>query len=250
MVRHGFPVWVGDRVHAVDVAAFSRPSPEPQDQTSSAIAGFDTGLAADIEGAFDTARALAAPVAAIASESSIDLWSIGAVGHRERLYGLAYQDAAAPPDALVHQLAPRNLLAAKNATYQQALFPTDVAGLLQAARKNSAGRLIRLVENAASHLASGSPLTTPLAKQRELARISRLLIGAMAALMVSDKVLVDRSQRPETILSRAQQRFGNYFSWTRQLHPVDRDDLLWAIEEPWARCQLRGPGPDGSRVGL
>ena len=231
MIRHGFPVWVRDQVCPVDVAAFSRALPEPHDQTSSAIAGFAPVQTANLEAHFETARALAAPVAAIASDSSIDLWSIGAANHSAHLLRLSYQDAQAPTDALVRQLGPRNLLAAKRSTYQQALFPTDVAGLLQAARKDSANRLIQIVENAAVHLSAGpTPKTSP-AKQRELARVSRLLVGAMAALMVSDKVLVDRSQVPETVLTRAQERFGSYFAWTQTLSKSDRNDLLWAIEE-------------------
>jgi SAM-dependent methyltransferase len=231
MIRHGFPVWVRGQVCPVDVAAFSRALPEPHDQTSSAIAGFDVGQAAGIEQHFETARALAAPVAAIAGDSAIDLWSVEAATQGAHLFRLSYEDAEAPPDALVRQLGPRNLLAAKSSTYQQALFPTDVAGLLQAARKDSANRLIQIVENAAVHLSAEQTPKTASAKQQELARVSRLLVGAMAALMVSDKVLVDRGQGSGTILGRAQERFSNYFGWTQMLSVSDHNDLLWAIDE-------------------
>jgi SAM-dependent methyltransferase len=230
MVRWEFPVWVGARVARADMVAFGRRQPEPQDQTTSALAGFDIKNAA-VDDAFSIARALAAPAAALADEQGIDLWSIGTSGRREHLQRLAFDALDDLPGRLTDQLGPRNLLAAKRSVYQPALFPTDVAGLLQEARNESASRLIQVVEGAASQLTTERLPANVKVEPGTIARISRLLVGAMAALMVSDKVVVDRDQSPEVVLERAVQRFESYFNWTRDLTDEDRRDLLWTIDE-------------------
>lgn len=231
MVRWDFPVWVESRVSTADMVAFSRPHPQPQDQTTSALVGCTISHDDAVERAFTLSGALAAPAAALADDQGIALWSVGANGRREHLHSLSYEDVGQPPTRLIEQLGPRNLLAAKRSAYQQALFPTDVGALLQEARSASATRLVQVVEHAASELSAGRPLASRAAKHGEVSRISRLLVGAIAALMVSDKVLVDREQTSQAVLDRAVQRFGNYFAWTNTLTEVDHRDLLWAIDE-------------------
>jgi predicted RNA methylase len=227
MIRQEFPVWVGEEVKLADLVAFGRPQPEPQDQTTSAILGAISE--SETRQAITMAAALAAPVAAIASANSVDIWAVDAGGNHEKLHELRYEDIGNPPSALVRELGPRSLTAAKEGVYQPALFPADVGCLLQEARKSSASRLISLVENTASDLGSKDALRTLQAKHDEVSRVSRLLIGAMAALMVSDKVLVDRAQSAERILIRAEERFPNYFQWTSELAAHEKDDLLDTI---------------------
>lgn len=229
MVRWQFPVWVSDQIQSADFVAFGRPQPEPHDQTTSAIAGIQLSNG-DIDPAIAIATAIAAPVAAIAGNDFIDIWSVGVGGRHERLHQLPYSDVETIPSELARQLGPRNLTAAKEGIYQPALFPSDVKALLEEARKKSAGGLISLVENTAAFLGSSQQPNTPLAKKEEVTRISRLLVGAMAALMVSDKVLIDRDQNPDRILSRAEQRFSNYFSWTQELVEAEHNELLEAIQ--------------------
>ncbi len=231
MIRWEFPVWVASRVAQADMVAFGRRQPEPQDQTTSALVGFDMQADVAVDDAFAIAGALAAPAAALADEQGIDLWSVGTSGRREHLHRLAYDALDDLPGQLASQLGPRNLLAAKRSVYQPALFPTDVAGLLQEARNESASRLIQVVEGAANQLTAARVPPKARAERGAIARISRLLVGAMAALMVSDKVIVDRDQSPEVVLERAVGRFESYFSWTGDLADRDRRDLLWTIEE-------------------
>ena len=231
MLRWDFPVWVEGRVSTADMVAFSRPHPQPQDQTTSALVGCAINDDDALERAFKLSGALAAPAVALADDQGIALWSVGTDGRREHLHSLSYENVSQPPTRLVEQLGPRNVLAAKRSAYQHALFPTDVGALLKEARKASATRLVQVVEHAASELSADRPLTSRAAKHGEVSRISRLLVGAIAALMVSDKVLVDREQTPQAVLDRAVQRFGNYFAWTSTLADVDLRDLLWTIDE-------------------
>lgn len=228
MIRQDFPVWVGSEVKVADIVAFARPHPQPQDQTTSAILGETSEGGA--ERAIAMATALAAPAAAIATEDAIDIWAIDVGGRHKKLHQLSYEEASTPSSSLATELGPRSLTAAKESTtYQAALFPSDVGSLLQEARRSSASRLISLVESTASYLASGQSLKTSRAKHDEVSRVSRLLIGGMAALMVSDKVLVDREQSSERILERAQERFPKYFQWTRNLVASEKQSLLDAI---------------------
>lgn len=231
MVRWEFPVWIGTRVARAEMVAFGRQRPEPQDQTTSALVGFDMQTHDTLDDLFAMARALAAPAAALADEDGIDLWSVGPSGRRERLHRLAYDELDDLPGQLVTQLGPRNLLAAKRSAYQPALFPTDVAGLLLEARDESASRLIQVVEGTASQLTAARVPVKARADPGAIAKISRLLVGAMAALMASDKISVDRDQSSEVVLKRAVGRFENYFDWTDYLSDRDREDLLWTIDE-------------------
>jgi len=231
MVRWEFPVWIGKGLAHAHMVAFCRRRPEPQDQTTSALAGFDLRSTGDVDEGFTIARALAAPAAAFADEQGIDLWGLGTNGRQEHLQRLDYDALQDLPEQLADQLGPRNLLAAKRSVYQPTLFPTDVAGLLQEARHESASRLIQVVENAATQLTASRSSARPKAERSAIERVSRLLVGAMAALMVSDKIEVDRDQSPEAILDRAVRRFESYFDWTRQLTSEDSRDLLWTIEE-------------------
>jgi SAM-dependent methyltransferase len=230
MIRWEFPAWVGTRVLRADMVAFGRGRPQPQDQTTSALAGFDIDGGVTLDDAFSIARALAAPAAAVAGDDGIDLWSLGTGEQREHMRRLSYDRVDELPDPLADQLGPRNLLAAKRSSYQQALFPTDVAGLLQEARRESASRLVDVIDGAAAHLAAERMLTAA-AQPSAIETVSRLLVGAMTALMVSDKVEVDRDRSPEAVLETAVQRFGTYFAWTHALTERDRRALLWTIEE-------------------
>jgi hypothetical protein len=106
MVRWEFPVWIGSRVARADMIAFGRCQPEPQDQTTSALVGFDIQAHDTLDDLFAMARALAAPAAALADEHGIDLWSVGTSGRREHLYRLTYDALDDLPDQLVSQLGP------------------------------------------------------------------------------------------------------------------------------------------------
>jgi predicted RNA methylase len=243
MIRQEFPVWVGEEVRVADVVAFGRPHPEPQDQTTSAILGATAESEFGVGQAITMATAIAAPAAVIARPDSIDVWAVAAGGHHEKVHQLGYRDAVNPPTALIRELGPRSLTAVKEGAYQPALFPSDVGSLLQEARRKSASRLVTLVENTALHLSSGKALSTPRAKQEEVSRISRLLVGAMAALMVSDKVLVDRAQSSASILKRAEERFPTYFHWTQSLDKCEREDLLSTIMRLGADVSYAGLDP-------
>lgn len=213
MVRTNFPVWASNAIRFADVVAFTQAAPAPQDMTTAAIAGVvgNGGLAiTDLS----IARELAAPTAVLALDDGLELWWVGPDA-QEKLRDVRYDDLEGAAIALRPRLSPTLIRAAKETESQMSMFPADVAGLLRRARWSTRSRLQARVELAMT-------LATSRAKHgidepEHLDRASRLVIGAMAALMISDKLEPSRSDIESVVVDTAVARYPSYFEWTRGL---------------------------------
>jgi predicted RNA methylase len=242
MLRWGFPAWVDDRVVHADMVAFGVAL--PQDQTTAAIAGFDMLAGHRFDDTLAACRALATPTAALARDGEIELWSIGARDQCERLDSFPYDQLDQLPASLAHALGPRSVLNAKRSFHQQALFRSDVSELLSEARSDSESRLIAIVEAEALRLIGDRAPASRVADQAQISRVSRLLVGAMATLMVNDKLaLKSERDRADALLAYASERFPDYFAWTSILGESEHDNLLAAIESLGREVSYAGLDP-------
>jgi predicted RNA methylase len=245
MLRWGFPAWVDDRIAHADMVAFGAAAPQPQDQTTAALAGFDMLAGHRLDDTLAICRALAAPTAALARDGEIELWSVGAREKRERLHSFPYEELDQLPEGLADALGPRSVLSAKRSFFhQQALFRSDVSELLSEARSDSESRLITVVEAEALRLIGSRAPSSRAADQAQIARVSRLLVGAMATLMVTDKLALKPERGPADVsLAYARERFPDYFAWTGALVEAEHEELLTTIESLGREVSYAGLDP-------
>jgi SAM-dependent methyltransferase len=227
MVREHFPVWSSNEIRFADLVAFTQAAPAPQDMTTAAIAGVIGNGALAITD-LSIARELAAPTAIVARDDGLELWWVG-VDAQEKLRDVRYDDVDGAAVALRPRLSPASVRAAKDADSQMGLFPTDVAALLRRARWSTRTRLQARVE-IAMDLAT-TRAVHEIDGPEGLDRASRLVIGAMAALMISDKLEPARSPSESVVIETAAKRYPSYFGWTRALDADDRATLGALVNE-------------------
>lgn len=228
MVQRRFPVWTEDAVETAAVVAFTQAAPAPQDMTSAAVIGIVANARPPVPLAVSIARALATPTAMIAGDEGVELWAIEAADRQERLDHLPYAELRDPPPEVRRRLDPEAVTAAKRISGQLSLFPSDVADLLRQARASTSSRLQARVE-LALELALGRAGKVEHAEQMD--RSSRLVVGAMAALMVNDKFRDIRPPASGAVLTNAAARFPGYFDWVEHLPEREQRTLELVVSE-------------------
>lgn len=149
----------------------------------------------------DLARQVAAPFALIAEASDVLLFRVGATGDGdERLASVGDPERALPPE-MVRALSPSAIRAAKYGSRQLSLFPIDVR-LLETARQRSVETLTGRVHHAYLQVHDRSGLDSGDA--------ARLVIGALAAIIVRDKYDLAATE-PAQIIDAVMARHGSYF---------------------------------------
>ena len=228
MVQERFPVWARDAIRFADVVAFTEATPAPQDMTTAAIVGVVGNGGPPLPVDLSIARELASPTAVLALDDGLELWSVGP-DDQVKLRNVPYDEIDEAAIALRPGLEPAAVLAAKQADAQLALFPTDVAGLLRRARSATASRLQLRVELAMT-LASDRTVHA-VDGAEDLDRASRLVIGAIAALMISDKQEPNRPKDESTVLRAAASRYPRFFGWVKDLGAAERGTLGQLVSE-------------------
>jgi SAM-dependent methyltransferase len=207
LVRAEFPVPLAGTLARLDVVAFGRSV--PQDLTTAAVAGeYVANGNGRIPLVLDAARSLATPLAVInADEDGLGLWRIGATAHTDELLG---SDSNARELAgRFASISPESLMAAKSGQ-QLTLFPTD-ARLLAAARRGSSDRLSGLVDEALGRVVASEGGVNATDWQR----ITRLVVQALAALVVRDKFELDAQGLG--VIDAAAARFPEFFAGSATL---------------------------------
>lgn len=233
LVSNDFRVWTGEDIVRPDIVAFARK--EPRDMTTATLVG--TIASGEDEAAEHRlwARAIASPVSLISLPDRFEIWSVGAeatADHRVEgvPHGLAFQAAG----RLRASLEPSALLRAKHASRQLHLFPVDVT-LLASARNRSASYLTSAVDEAMANVLGDLPRRR--VSNKNFGKASRLIIGAMAALMIRDKLAApDSADLP---IDQALDVFPGYFHWLSELNSIDRAKFF-------AVAEILGSGVDYS----
>jgi predicted RNA methylase len=153
----------------------------------------------------------------------------------EAVHEQDYAQRGLTSDRLRPELAPDTLLAAKRASRQLTLFPMDVS-LLADARRHSSEQLASRVEEALALARSLLPEGTS-ARERY-----RLVVGAIAALMVRDKLALGRLTGP-ALMESARVRFPAYFGWLDSVSAVEFDALDALINDLEQGLDYRGLDP-------
>jgi hypothetical protein len=206
LIRRQYPIWLGRSVERVDVAAFAKGN--PKDMTTSAAIGGVMDSKTDTSVILDAARALASPAVVVALPDTLELWSVASSRARDtRVAASAYSEMDQMAGRFSEALNPVSLLEAKAAGKQLPLFPIDVH-LLNAARAGSKSELSDRVEEAMGWYLNAGETDDRL--DERLIQASRLVVGALAALVVRDKLLIE-STTWKDMVHQATDRFPGYF---------------------------------------
>ena len=222
LVAENFPIWAPRKpVSFPDFVSFVRP-----DQRTMATAAIVAPVVDSEREVRDlwlsSAAAIAAPVALIALPEHVSLWSIGAnVEDSRQIADTDISSYGRLTDRLA-SLSPEAVEKFKSAGIQPPLFPLDIT-LLEHSRRESRSYLTQLVENAmrtAQVYGSNSKESPP----------PRLVIAAIAALMIQDK-LGPPSLDTESLISHVENDFHGYFGWVSTLDIRDARVLRRLIDE-------------------
>ncbi|HMJ32626.1 MAG TPA: N-6 DNA methylase [Baekduia sp.] len=181
--QEDYPVWQG-QLHG-DIVCFT--DRERYDMATAAIvAGTSSGDRGRTRH-FEVSEALAAPICVLHHETQWELWGMSARdGRPARLPSPAGRPDQDP--AVIRFLAPEALAAAKRDEIQLPLFDFDL-GALTTQRERAAAILDKRVRTAVAEL-----LPNPdVAETTELETAARLVVQALAALAIRDKLVPDRS---------------------------------------------------------
>jgi len=210
-IAERFPIWLpGQDVIRPDYVAFT--NPDQRDMSTSAI------VAQVVDGHDDiwtrwlpAATALAAPAVLIALPDRIAVWSSGTGQVETREVTSVPVSAPSAMVSRLRMLTPDAVSRAKSRGFEQSLFPIDI-GLLEASRQQARSYLTEQVEGA---LAALGGISDPRADEL----IPKLVVGALATLMIRDKTDYNYLDYYSTgaLIDTAQQRFSNYFSWLSDL---------------------------------
>lgn len=216
-----FRVWTGTAVLRPDLVGFG--AAEPHDVTTATFlanaAPGDGDVALDAH--FDAARILATPVSVIGRAKGWELWKTGSRPDAdERLREGQWGSADALTD-LRFDLSPQALLQAKHQTRQLSLLPVDVR-LLETARQSIEGSLAERVVAAVREVV---PEASDHATVGEVRGAARLVIGALTALMLRDKVLERPDMTGWPVVEAASRLYPEHFSWLADMGPKDRTRL-------------------------
>lgn len=255
-VRRDFPVLTLTGTQSAPLAAFSRA--QQHDVTTSTMLGTATNGAGPAT-QLNVARALATPVAFIAGDVSIDIWKVGvASGADEPMHSLTYRERRIE-GRLRSALRAERLLAAKDPNPQMSLL-AETDDLLAYARRVTttvlSGRVSLAMQHALKRLRAEKPEENP-------ARLaSGLVVGAVAALMVTDK----RGMHGHSAeFEAARSRYPTHFSWLsdlteheseilREVRDLLREDLnyepLDATVVSGVYEQVMADRPERKRLGI
>ncbi|MER5338403.1 N-6 DNA methylase [Micromonospora sp. NPDC002717] len=231
LIEHEYTVWLGDRQVEADLVAFSRS--EPKDMSTAAlVVEFAEGAREDVWGqAAQIGRFLAAPIVGLADSAGLSLATVTRDGSTHRLFDIPFGDLSLTRDVREH-LSPRHIFEMKTGSRQPGLFPIDVS-LLDYARQATEDRLAPRVERALiaafDHLGYEREANSERdALERSHQRASRLVVGALAALVLRDKE--DFPELPAgALLDTILQRYPSEFSWVQALSPLELDGLTGVV---------------------
>jgi predicted RNA methylase len=181
--QEDYPVWRGDL--RGDIVCFT--DPDRYDMATAAIvAGISSGDRGR-ERHFAVSNALAAPICVLQHEAAWEVWGIGAQRGEPARLSLTHDRPDEDP-SVVRFLAPEALAAAKRDEIQLPLFDLDL-GVLGSQREAAAAALDRRVKSTVAQLLR-DPATAP-SRQAETA--ARLVVQALSALAIRDKIVPDRN---------------------------------------------------------
>lgn len=216
LIAENFPVWSPRRPLATpDLLTFVHP--EQRTMATAAI----LAPVAESEGEIrelwlSTAAAIAAPAALIALPDHVSLWSIGAdVSESHRVADTPLANYSELTDRM-SALNPEAIQRFKAKGLQPTLFPVDIT-LLERSRRESRSYLTNLVENAmiiAQTRGARYPTSPP----------ARLVIAAIAALMIRDKLRAPFKQASD-LIHYSQTHYPGYFDWISRLRKRDNQIL-------------------------
>jgi hypothetical protein len=222
LVERDFPIWTGDTIGRPDLVGFGRPA--PKDMTTATLLGAVVDSPEEAAECRAWARAIASPASLLWLPDGLEVWAIAPTEQGDRrVDAVAHGFAPDIFQRLGPSLEPGELLGAKHAGRQLSLFPIDV-GLLARAREVSASQLTTLV-NEAMTTTLGSTAASRVSA-RAFGEASRLVIGAMAALMVRDKL----GESASVPVDSAFALFPEYFSWISGLSAPNRARFYAAAE--------------------
>lgn len=203
-----FPVWHGDLT--AEIACFAV-SARMDMSTATIVAGAVSGDRGRTRH-FDAARALAAPICLLRSPDAWEVFSVQAELDPTPL------SSGPPPDenpALARFLAPDALLAAKREPQQLSMLEIDI-GLLDTARGIAGRELDRRVRSVVAGLLGDAQ------DEATAENAARLVVRALTALAVRDKLTADRSL--ETAIARVQELSPSYW------HGGNTDQIVGVAE--------------------
>lgn len=211
LIREDFPVWpVGGRRVRADFVAFAQV--DQQDLSTSAIMAAVVDYETEIRDHWvEAASSLATPAMLIALPDRLSLWRVSVDDQQTREIQTA---PIGSQDLIVRELAsltPEAVNRAKLSFSQNPLFPVDLE-LFEQSRRKTRSYLTEQVE-AAMQAADESM------QGQSAGDVSRLVIGALAVLMLRDKGQVADGP-PAVLIDVAQQRYPGYFDWLNQLSPA------------------------------
>jgi SAM-dependent methyltransferase len=192
------------------------------DMTTTTIVGHSISSRSLIKITLDAARAIASPAVVLVFPETLELWNVTArPGDEHRVETVPRREVSNLARKYRGDLAPDTLYAAKSHGQQLSLFPIDV-GLLNSARSGSSGLLSERVTEAMRVMLRSLP-DGEAQRAEQLAETSRVVIGALVALMVRDKF--ELSITGSELFAAAREQYPNYFDWLERLHPIAEDQL-------------------------
>jgi hypothetical protein len=192
----------------------------PRDLRTSAIACDASVGAKPVAQILDLARGLATPFALILEDREIALFSVASESRNDkRLTGFA-RARPEPSEAMVRALSPEAIRAAKHGTRQLSLFPIDVT-LLDRARRRSVETLTTRVQETYVQVHEDSDW--------DAGEVARLVIGALAAVIVRDKYRISASSS-SALVDSVIARHGSYFEYLASVETSNPDVVALAID--------------------
>lgn len=213
--RRNYPIWTGRQVLTVPLAGFG--VSEAFDMTTATMVGIIPNGHSAADG-FQAARALAAPLAVVARDDDVELWAVAAVPEEtKRVESAPYAELPRLAGSFGQTLGRTEIWRSKQTGHQLSLLPIDVRLLAQARRATSES-LAELVEHAMQIGMSGVVTHDAERLRAHVLEVSRVVVGAMAALMLRDKG--DTPDAPlDSVLRAAAEVHPRYFTWMQGLSP-------------------------------
>lgn len=193
--------------------------------STSAVVADVVDSTAGIERYLSAAAAIAAPVVMVGLPDELQLWS-PTTG--QAVMSVSYGDAPRIVERLA-RLSPDLIERVKNRGYQTTLFPIDIASL-SATRNRISDYLSTTVEDA---LLKVKHLNPTLANDL----VTKLVIGALAALTIRDKQAVSvpaATGGAGVLVDVVQQRFPGYFDWLTRLSPEELETFAYLVDGPFS----------------
>ncbi|WP_433479751.1 N-6 DNA methylase [Spirillospora sp. CA-142024] len=215
LLSENFRVWSPELgVSPADIVAFTRA--DQQDMSTAAIVAEIVESIDEIhQRTLPNAVALAAPVALVALPDTLSLWAVSDDTDASHELVAAPIGDTSSIIARLGALDPESVRKIKESGAQTTLFPLDIS-LLSNVRNRSRRLLADIVENVVVRV---SDAVDP---SREVLS-PRLVIGALAALMLRDKDIVSPNLQGGALIDVAAARFSGYFDWLSELSTEEQE---------------------------